>query len=81
MLFQAVEMLPRGDGTYVARPVGKPKQWLFVKEAAAMTRMSPDAIREWIAKGLVTSRRCGLRKYQVEYESLKQFLEEFNHLR
>lgn len=79
-LFQPVEILPRGDGSYVLKP-GKPQQWLWVAEAAELMRISPDAVREWIAKGLVVSRRCGLRKFQVEAESLRKYLEPYNHLK
>jgi hypothetical protein len=68
---------PRGDGSYVVQP-GKPQQWLWVRDAARMYQISPDAIREWILKGLVVSRRVGLLKYQVEASSLSTFIRPDN---
>jgi hypothetical protein len=76
-----LELLPRGDGSYTAKPVGKPQQWWWVREAAEFCRVSPAAVRAWAREGLIVSRRAGRRKYQVEAESLQQFLEPYNHLR
>lgn len=75
--FGPAEVTPRGDGSYLVRP-GKPVQWLWVKEAARLHRVSADAIRDWITAGLVTGKRVGRRKYQVEAESLAKFIRPDN---
>lgn len=80
-LFQDYEVIPRGDGSYVAKPTGKPQRWLWVGEAARLMRVSEDSVRRWAREGLITGRRVGMKKYQIEADSLRQFLEPMNHLR
>lgn len=79
-LFQKTVMVPLGDGTYRVAPEGKPTRWLWTKDAAAIMGVSAESVRNWARDGLITARRVGLRKYQIEYESLRRFLEPYNHL-
>lgn len=79
-LFQRTTMLPLGDGSYKVCPVGKPQQWMWVKDAADLMGVSTESVRNWARDGLIVSRRVGLRKYQIEAESLRKFLEPYNHL-
>lgn len=79
-LFAPVDITPRGDGTYVLK-VGKPKQWLSTREAARITGRSRDCITRWCRDGTVVARRMGPTQYQVDAESLRKFLEPFNHLK
>lgn len=79
-LFLPMEAIPRGDGSYTLRPKGPPQRWLWVREAAALLRVSPDAVRDWIERDLVTWRRAGRRKYQVELSSLEKYLRPHNGL-
>lgn len=79
-MFSIVEVTPAGDGRYVVRPT-TPQQWLTCREAAKALGMSKDAIQDWARKGLVKARRCGVRKYQVEAQSLYDFAgKPYNHL-
>jgi len=80
LLFQRTVMIPTGDGSYKVIPEGKPQQWLWVKDAAHLLGVSTESVRNWARDGRIVSRRVGPRKYQVEMESLRKFLEPFNHL-
>lgn len=79
-MIQRVDILPLGDGSYKLCPDGKPQKWVWVKDAARLMGVSPESVRNWIGKGYLISRRVGLRKYQVQMESLEAFLKPYNHL-
>jgi hypothetical protein len=81
LLFQKMEMIPRGDGSYVVKPVGKPEQWMWVKKAADQYGVSADAVRDWIHDGLIVGRRVGKRKLQVDVNSLEAYIQPFNYLK
>ncbi|MGF1484749.1 MAG: helix-turn-helix domain-containing protein [Opitutales bacterium] len=80
-LFSDVEIIPRGDGTYVAKPTA-PKQWLTTAEAAKRVRVDQSTVRNWAREGWVTARRCGPKLYHIEAGSLYAFAAEpNNHLK
>ena len=79
-LFAETTITPRGDGTYVVK-VGKPKQWLTTREAARVCGISQDTIARWCRDGLITARRMGPSRYQVDADSLRKFTEPCNHLK
>jgi len=81
LLFQRTVMVPLGDGTYRVVPEGKPQQWVWIRDAAEQLGVSMESVRNWARDGHIVARRVGLRKYQVEMESLRKFVEPFNHLR
>lgn len=74
-------MVPLGDGTYKVAPSGKPQQWMWIRDAAELMGVSAESVRNWARDGHIVARRVGLRKYQVEAESLRRFLEPYNHLK
>ena len=80
-LFAPVSMTRLGDGRY-AVSVGEPQQWLTTAEAAQMLRIDQTTIARWAADGRVIARRVGLRKYQIDAQSLYAFAgEPMNHLK
>lgn len=80
-LIQRTEVISLGDGTFKVCPVGRPVEWLWVKDAAKIMGVSSESVRIWARAGLLKSRRVGLRKHQIEADSIKAFLEPYNHLK
>jgi excisionase family DNA binding protein len=50
-------------------------QYLTIKEAAELARVSRDSLRRWIGAGRLTARRAG-RELRIERSALEAFLSE-----
>jgi len=68
-----------GDGSYRVTH-GKPQEWLSTRGAASLCGVSMDTMGRWVRDSLVTARRMGPHRYQVEASSLAKFLRPFNYL-
>ncbi|MBN2069135.1 MAG: excisionase family DNA-binding protein [Opitutales bacterium] len=79
-LFSPVSIQHRGDGSYLVK-VEKPQQWMLTRDAARLCGVSQDTIARWSKDGLIEARRMGPRRFQVNVDSLKKYLESYNHLK
>jgi excisionase family DNA binding protein len=49
--------------------------------AARLCNISQDTISRWAANGTIEARRMGPKVYQINVDSLRKFLEPYNHLK
>ena len=52
------------------------RDWLTVKEAAALLDVSHTTIHNWIRRGLIQANRIGPRIIRIRPESVHEILEE-----
>jgi hypothetical protein len=79
-MFTPTIVLPMGDGSYRVTH-GKPQEWLSTAAASRLCGISQATMSRWARDGVVTSRRMGPQRFQIQADSLKKFLEPFNHLK
>jgi len=68
------ELLPRGDGTYVLRPISPDpidlESWLDVGQAARMLQVERHRIYAWCEEGLLVHRRPAPRRLIITLRSV-----------